>query len=237
MVRRKQNISLPILSVISDLSFVKKDIGTSISCSGVCLTLTKIKKNKKKNELFFYLSKHTILTSAYKYLKSGDIINLEKSMKYGDEIAGHFVQGHVDTTIKVLSINTDNSKTWTIFFNIPQKFRKFLIEKGSIGINGVSLTIAQIFANKFKVVIIPHTLQNTNLLKLSSKSYLDINATEAPHCSINDLLDFSSGLFVLLGGNHTLTSQLILNNQDKIFLNNVSKLKSAILFSPFSHFC
>ena len=65
-----------------------------------------------------------------------------------------------------------------------------------------------------------------NLLKLSSKSYLDINATEAPHCSIKDLLDFNSGLFVLLGGNHTLTSQLILNNQDKIFLNNVSKLKS-----------
>ena len=65
-----------------------------------------------------------------------------------------------------------------------------------------------------------------NLLKLSSKSYLDINATEEPHCSIKDLLDFSNGLFVLLGGNHTLTSKLILNNQDKIFLNNVNKLKS-----------
>ena len=65
-----------------------------------------------------------------------------------------------------------------------------------------------------------------NLLKLSSKSYLDINATEEPHCSIKDLIDYSNGLFVLLGGNHTLTSKLILNNQDKIFLNNVNKLKS-----------
>jgi riboflavin synthase len=162
------------LSVISNLNFTKKDIGTSISCSGVCLTLTKIKKNNKKNELFFYLSKHTILTSAYKYLKSGDIINLEKSMKYGDEFAGHFVQGHVDTTIKVLNINTNNSKSWTIFFNIPKKFRKFLIEKGSIAINGVSLTIAEIFANKFKVVIIPHTLQNTNLLKLQKNNYVNV---------------------------------------------------------------
>ena len=162
------------LSVISNLNFTKKDIGTSISCSGVCLTLTKIKKNNKKNELFFYLSKHTILTSAYKYLKSGDIINLEKSMKYGDEFAGHFVQGHVDTTIKVLNINTNNSKSWTIFFNIPQKFRKFLIEKGSIAINGISLTIAKIFANKFKVVIIPHTLQNTNLLKLQKNNYVNV---------------------------------------------------------------
>jgi riboflavin synthase len=162
------------LSVISNLNFTKKDIGTSISCSGVCLTLTKIKKNNKKNELFFYLSKHTILTSAYKYLKSGDIINLEKSMKYGDEFAGHFVQGHVDATIKVLNINTNNSKSWTIFFNIPIKFRKFLIEKGSIAINGVSLTIAEIFANKFKVVIIPHTLQNTNLLKLQKNNYVNV---------------------------------------------------------------
>ena len=162
------------LSVISNLNFTKKDIGTSISCSGVCLTLTKIKKDNKKNELFFYLSKHTVLTSAFKYLKSGDIINLEKSMKYGDEFAGHFVQGHVDTTIKVLNINTDNSKSWTIFFNIPQKFRKFLIEKGSIAINGISLTIAKIFANKFKVVIIPHTLQNTNLLKLEKNNYVNV---------------------------------------------------------------
>jgi riboflavin synthase len=162
------------LSVISNLNFTKKDIGTSISCSGVCLTLTKIKKKNKKNELFFYLSKHTILTSAYKYLKSGDIINLEKSMKYGDEFAGHFVQGHVDTTIKVLNINTNNSESWTIFFNIPIKFKKFLIEKGSIAINGVSLTIAEIFANKFKVVIIPHTLQNTNLLKLQKNNYVNV---------------------------------------------------------------
>jgi riboflavin synthase len=162
------------LSVISNLNFTKKDIGTSISCSGVCLTLTKIKKDNKKNELFFYLSKHTVLTSAFKYLKSGDIINLEKSMKYGDEFAGHFVQGHVDTTIKVLNINTDNSKSWIIFFNIPQKFRKFLIEKGSIAINGISLTIAKIFANKFKVVIIPHTLQNTNLLKLEKNNYVNV---------------------------------------------------------------
>ena len=162
------------LSVISNLNFTKKDIGTSISCSGVCLTLTKIKKNNKKNELFFYLSKHTVLTSAFKYLKSGDIINLEKSMKYGDEFAGHFVQGHVDRTIKVLNINTDNSKSWTIFFNIPKKFRKFLIEKGSIAINGISLTIAKIFANKFKVVIIPHTLQNTNLLKLKKNNYVNV---------------------------------------------------------------
>jgi riboflavin synthase len=162
------------LSVISNLSFTKKDIGTSIACSGVCLTLTKIIKNKKRNELFFYLSNHTVITSAFKHLKPGDVINLEKSLKYGDEFAGHFVQGHVDTTIKVLSINSNNKKSWIIIFNIPKKFKKFLIEKGSIAINGVSLTIAKIFPNKFKVVIIPHTLQNTNLLKLKKNNYVNV---------------------------------------------------------------
>ncbi len=162
------------LTVISKLQFTKKDIGTSISCSGVCLTLTKIRKYKSENELFFYLSKHTVLTSAFKYLSSGDIINLEKSMKYGDEFAGHFVQGHVDTTIKVLNVDSSNKKSWIIFFNIPKKFKKFLIEKGSIAINGISLTIAKIFNNKFKVVIIPHTLQNTNLLKLQKNNYVNV---------------------------------------------------------------
>jgi riboflavin synthase len=162
------------LTVISKLQLSKKNIGSSISCSGVCLTLTKIKKYNGKNELFFYLSKHTVFTSAFKYLNSGDIINLEKSMKYGDEFAGHFVQGHVDTTIKVLSVDYSNKKSWIIFFNIPKKFKKFLIERGSIAINGISLTIAKIFNNRFKVVIIPHTLQNTNLLKLQKNNYVNV---------------------------------------------------------------
>ena len=64
--------------------------------------------------------------------------------------------------------------SWTISFNIPKKFKKFFIEKGSIAINGISLTIAKIFSNKFKVVVIPHTLKNTNLLKLKKNNYVNI---------------------------------------------------------------
>ena len=158
------------LHLDSKIKLSNKNIGTSISINGVCLTLEKI-KNKR---LFFFISYKTFEITNFKRIQINEKVNIERSLKYGDEIAGHFVQGHVDTTIKVLSINTDNSKTWTIFFNIPQKFRKFLIEKGSIGINGVSLTIAQIFANKFKVVIIPHTLQNTNLLKLQKNNYVNV---------------------------------------------------------------
>jgi riboflavin synthase len=162
------------LSIISNLNVKKNDIGTSISCSGVCLTLVKFIKNKKNNEFFFYLSIHTVSISAFKYLKSGNIVNLEKSMKYGDEFAGHFVQGHADTKAKVISIDKKNSNSWIIFFNITKELNKFLIEKGSIAINGISLTIAKIFTGKFKVVIIPHTLLNTNLLTLQKNDYVNI---------------------------------------------------------------
>ncbi len=71
--------------------------------------------------------------------------------------------------IKVLSVDSSNSKSWIIFFNIPKKFKKFLIEKGSIAINGISLTIAKIFNNKFKVVIIPHTLPKYKSIKIKEK--------------------------------------------------------------------
>jgi riboflavin synthase len=162
------------LSLISSLNFSKKDIGTSISCSGACLTLVKFKKNKKKSELFFYLSRHTYLTTAFQYWSVGDLINLEKSMKYGDEFAGHFVQGHVDTKVKVISIDSKNPNSWIIFLEIPKKFKRFLIEKGSVAINGISLTIAQIFSSRFKVVIIPHTLKCTNLLKLKKGDYVNV---------------------------------------------------------------
>ena len=92
----------------------------------------------------------------------------------GDEIGGHIVQGHVDTTLKVISILNYKSTSWEIFFNVPKKFKKFLIEKGSISINGISLTIAKILKNKFKVVIIPHTLKNTNLLDLKTNDYVNV---------------------------------------------------------------
>jgi len=162
------------LNITTTLNFTNKEIGNSVSCSGVCLTLIKIINKNKKREICFFLSNHTYKTSAFIKFKIGNIINLEKSLKLGDEIGGHIVQGHVDTTLKVISILNYKSTSWEIFFNVPKKFKKFLIERGSISINGISLTIAKILKNKFKVVIIPHTLKNTNLLDLKTNDYVNV---------------------------------------------------------------
>ena len=169
---KKKHISSSglILTVHSKINInPKKEIGSSICCSGVCLTLTKY---KKKN-LSFYISKETIKRSNLSILKINDIVNLEKSIKFGDRISGHFVQGHIDTMARVKKI-TLSGKAWYIDFSLEKKFKKYLINKGSIAVNGVSLTIAKVKKNVFQVVVIPHSLKLTNLIKLQEKDLVNI---------------------------------------------------------------
>ena len=157
------------ITIISKLKVSKREIGSSISCNGVCLTLVSIKKNK----LYFFLSKETLNKSNFNKIKIGDLINLEKSLSFGDKVSGHYVQGHVDTTgiIKKLDII---GKSWLLKININRKYINYLIEKGSISINGVSLTINKIMKNNFEILIIPHTLKNTNLIYLKSGDLVNI---------------------------------------------------------------
>ena len=161
------------ISIKSKLKFKNNEIGSSICCSGVCLTLEKIKKDL----IFFYLSNETIRRSNFKSIKIGQLINLEKSLKYGQKISGHFIQGHVDTTATVKLIDIiDNS--WSIDLKIKnKKFSKYLEEKASISINGVSLTISKVYKNFFRLNIIPHTLKLTNLknLKVNDKVNVELD--------------------------------------------------------------
>ena len=154
-----------LIGIKSNLNFKQNEIGSSINCSGVCLTLTKI----QKDIIYFYISNETIDRSNFKKIKIGQIINLEKSLIYGQKISGHFTQGHVDTTAKIKKINIiDNS--WSIKLEIKnKKFMKFLEEKASISINGVSLTVSKVHKKDFQLNIIPHTLKLTNL------KYLKVN--------------------------------------------------------------
>jgi riboflavin synthase len=158
-----------ILSIFSNMKFANNEIGASISCSGTCLTLYAFKGNISK----FYLSKETLNRTNFKYAKEKNIINLEKSLKYGSRISGHFVQGHVDATCNVNKIDIIG-KSWSIKFSLSSKYRKFVVEKGSIAINGVSLTISNIFKNEFQVVVIPQTLKYTNLIKLNKKDTVNV---------------------------------------------------------------
>ena len=144
-------------------------IGSSISCDGVCLTLI----SKKNKILRFYLSYETIKRSNFSKVKVGKIINLEKSLKFGDEVSGHYTQGHVDTIGKIQKIKIID-KTWFLKISIPTKYNKFVIDKASIHINGVSLTVSKKTKKFFEISIIPHTLKLTNLKNLKEKDLLNI---------------------------------------------------------------
>jgi riboflavin synthase len=155
--------------VKSDLKLTNKDIGVSIACDGVCLTLITIKKRLME----FYLSNETVLRSKFKFLKNKDLINLELPLKYGQKISGHICQGHVDTVGKILSIKKID-RSYLFDFEINSEQRKNVIKKASICINGISLTISKVTKKGFQIWVIPHTYQLTNLSKLKKGSFVNI---------------------------------------------------------------
>jgi len=157
------------INLKTPMSFSQKEVGSSVSCNGTCLTITKINKNL----ISFYLSKETLDKTIFKYIKKKDVLNIERSLSYGTKISGHYVQGHTDTTGKILDIVIVD-KTWIITLVIKKIFAKYLIEKGSISVNGVSLTISKTKKNQFEINIIPHTLKLTNLISLKKNEYVNI---------------------------------------------------------------
>ena len=165
----KKNAISAQLDLKTPLKFKKSEIGSSVSCNGTCLTLIKI----KKNIISFYLSKETLNKTNYNYIKIGHRINLEKSLEYGNKVSGHYVQGHVDAIAKIINVKKLD-KNWEIEFLISNLYQKNLIKKGSIAINGVSLTIANLNKNKFIISVIPHTLKLTNLYNLKKNDFVNV---------------------------------------------------------------
>ena len=100
-------------------------------------------------------------------------MNIEKSLFYGKKISGHYIQGHVDTTSVITNIKIVD-KSWNVDFKLEKKYKKFIVEKGSISINGVSLTVSKIKSKAFQITIIPHTLKLTNLIKLKRGDKVNI---------------------------------------------------------------
>tara|TARA_B100000524_G_scaffold347286_1_gene248962 strand:+ start:686 stop:1279 length:594 start_codon:yes stop_codon:yes gene_type:complete len=166
ILKRPKGINIFIKS---NIKLSKKDIGVSVSCDGVCLTLITI-KNKIME---FYLSDETIKRSKFKFLKIDEQINLELPLKYGQKISGHICQGHVDTVGKVKNIKKID-KSYLFDFEIAIKERKNIIEKASICINGISLTISKITKKGFQIWVIPHTLKLTNLSRLKKGNLVNI---------------------------------------------------------------
>ena len=159
-----------VVEIASNIKFKKSDIGESVSCDGVCLTLIRI----KKKSFLFYLSKETLKRSNFKYAKIGKYVNIEKSLLHGQKISGHYVQGHVDSTAKIKNILLVD-KTWIIKLKLENnKLFRYLIEKASIAINGVSLTLSKVAAGYFEINVIPHTLKLTNLKNLKTNDIVNV---------------------------------------------------------------
>ena len=164
--KRKKGINIFIYSKIK---ISKKDIGMSISCDGVCLTLVNI-----SNKLMeFYLSNETIKRSKFKKTSVGDYINIETPLKFGKQISGHIIQGHIDC-IGIISSIKKVDKAYLFNFIVNPRERKNLIEKASIAINGISLTISKKTKDGFDAWIIPHTLKLTNLFKAKRNDLVNI---------------------------------------------------------------
>ncbi|MES2023326.1 MAG: riboflavin synthase [Patescibacteria group bacterium] len=150
-----QNKNGMYLEVLNNLGKLK--IGESIAVNGVCSTVKKVSK-----KMVFEYMPETLKISNLGLLKKGDIVNLERSLRYGDSLDGHIVLGHIDCVGNIISIKKEgNSKVFEI--KIQNNFKKFLAYKGSVTVEGISLTIAKVLKNSFIVKIIPYTIENTNL--------------------------------------------------------------------------
>ncbi len=159
-----------LISIKSNLKVGSKDIGSSICCDGVCLTLSKIKSGL----IFFYISNETLKRSTFNKVRIGQVVNLEKSLVFGQKISGHFVQGHVDAVAKIKKVSFID-KSWFLRLKLlNNRLNKFLEEKASITINGVSLTISKVTKDSFDLNIIPHTLKLTNLKNLKTKDIVNV---------------------------------------------------------------
>ncbi|MHB1687718.1 MAG: riboflavin synthase [Ignavibacteriaceae bacterium] len=137
--------------VMSDL-----EIGASISVNGTCLTVVKLENNSFSVEAIEETLKKTNLGA----LKIGDKVNLERSLKVDARLGGHFVLGHVDTTGEVLDVK-ELSNSHFVKISFPEKFKQYLIYVGSVAIDGVSMTVAELTGNTFSVGVIPHTWEET----------------------------------------------------------------------------
>ena len=164
--------------LVLDTNLKYKDIkkGSSVCCNGICLTVISKKKKKKYTQLSFDVSQETINCSNFNGIKKGDEINIEKSLRVGDEISGHFVFGHVDDTSKLISIKKVGD-SHEIKLEISKKIKKFIAKKGSVSLNGISLTVNQVKNNFIVLNIIPFTWLNTNLkgLKIGDRINLEVD--------------------------------------------------------------
>ncbi len=136
-------------------------VGESIAVNGVCLTVTEVERDGFRA----HLSAETLRRTTFGQLRAGRLVNLERALRVSDRLGGHIIQGHVDGIGRFLERRPEG-ESWIFRFAFPLNLRRYLVAKGSIAVDGISLTIADLSAAWFEVAIIPHTLRMTNLREL-----------------------------------------------------------------------
>ncbi|PQJ67121.1 riboflavin synthase subunit alpha [Photobacterium angustum] len=156
-ITKKQDFQTHVIRMPANL-LSHVELGASVAHNGCCLTVTDI-----NNDLWsFDLMQETLNVTNLGLLKEGDVVNVERAAKFGDEIGGHSMSGHIMCTAEVSNVVTSENNH-QIWFTLPQKQMKYVFTKGYIGIDGISLTIGDVVENRFNVNLIPETLQRTNL--------------------------------------------------------------------------
>jgi len=144
-------------------------IDQSIAHNGICLTVEEVILQKHRVTAIH----ETIIKTNLQYLQKGALVNLERCMQLNGRLDGHIVQGHVDTIAKCINI-IDKTGSWEYQFSINDEFANLMIEKGSITLNGISLTIFDVTKNSFRVAIIPYTYLHTNMQHLQIEDLVNI---------------------------------------------------------------
>ena len=156
-------------SIKTKMDLKKAKIGSSIMCSGICLTVIK----KKINTFSINISEETLKLTTAKDWKEGTNINLERSLRVGDELGGHIVTGHVDAVVYVKEKKILN-KSVLMYISLPKGLNKFVCKKGSVTLDGVSLTVNDVKKDKFSINLIPHTCKITTLGNLRKGDNVNI---------------------------------------------------------------
>ncbi len=157
------------IEILAPSILVDAKIGDSIAVNGVCLTVV----TKSNNSFTADLSDETLKLTSLKQIKAGSKVNLERPMQLQARFGGHIVQGHVDAIAKYLGA-TQVGDGYNVLIGFPAELAKYIVHKGSITVDGISLTVASLTGNFFEIAIIPHTWKHTNLSTLKAGDEMNL---------------------------------------------------------------